>query len=117
MEPEPRVNMGEIGAFLGNTGSPGNGVSREDTGVPPALHEVGGPPIRLPAKRLRPKDGHSQGSRRSAADGTNPLRPAPQLSSGAITRLTMAITLIRMFIEGPEVSLNGSPTVSPTTVA
>ena len=40
-----------------------------------------------------------------------------QVSSGAITRLTMAITLIRMFIEGPEVSLNGSPTVSPTTTA
>ena len=39
------------------------------------------------------------------------------MSSGAITRLTMAITLIRMFIEGPEVSLKGSPTVSPTTTA
>ena len=45
------------------------------------------------------------------------LRPTSQLSSGASTRLTMAITLIRMFIEGPDVSLNGSPTVSPTTVA
>ena len=29
----------------------------------------------------------------------------------------MAITLIKIFIDGPEVSLNGSPTVSPTTVA
>ena len=29
----------------------------------------------------------------------------------------MVITLIRMFIAGPEVSLNGSPTVSPTTAA
>ena len=38
-------------------------------------------------------------------------------SSGAITRLTIAITLMRMFIEGPDVSLKGSPTVSPTTVA
>jgi len=37
--------------------------------------------------------------------------------SGAITKLTIAITLIKMFIAGPEVSLNGSPTVSPTTVA
>jgi hypothetical protein len=35
----------------------------------------------------------------------------------ANTRLTIVITLIRMFIEGPEVSLNGSPTVSPTTAA
>ena len=39
------------------------------------------------------------------------------LKSGAITKLTIAITLIRIFIDGPEVSLNGSPTVSPTTVA
>lgn len=38
-------------------------------------------------------------------------------SSGAITRLTIAMTLMRMFMEGPEVSLNGSPTVSPTTAA
>ena len=51
------------------------------------------------------------------ADGTSPFRPPPQLNNGAITRLTMAITLIRMFIEGPDVSLKGSPTVSPTTVA
>ena len=29
----------------------------------------------------------------------------------------MAITLMRMFMLGPEVSLKGSPTVSPTTVA
>ena len=38
-------------------------------------------------------------------------------SNGAITRLTIAMTLIRMFIDGPEVSLKGSPTVSPTTAA
>ena len=35
----------------------------------------------------------------------------------AITILTIDISLIRMFNEGPDVSLNGSPTVSPTTVA
>ena len=39
------------------------------------------------------------------------------VNSGAITRLTIAITLIKIFIEGPDVSLNGSPTVSPTTTA
>ena len=39
------------------------------------------------------------------------------LNSGAMTRLTIAITLIKIFIDGPEVSLNGSPTVSPTTAA
>ena len=36
---------------------------------------------------------------------------------GAITRLTIAITFIRIFIAGPDVSFIGSPTVSPTTAA
>ena len=40
-----------------------------------------------------------------------------QTKAPAKTRLTIVITLIRMFIAGPEVSLNGSPTVSPTTAA
>ena len=35
----------------------------------------------------------------------------------AITIATMLINLIKMFKLGPDVSLNGSPTVSPTTVA
>jgi len=39
------------------------------------------------------------------------------LINGAITRETTAINLIRMFSDGPDVSLNGSPTVSPTTAA
>lgn len=30
---------------------------------------------------------------------------------------TIVITLMRMFMEGPAVSLKGSPTVSPTTAA
>src|SRR5215213_5302434 len=38
-------------------------------------------------------------------------------SNGAITSATTDINLMRMFIDGPEVSLKGSPTVSPTTVA
>merc|ERR1719469_262020 len=37
--------------------------------------------------------------------------------NGAINRETMLINLIRMFNEGPEVSLKGSPTVSPITHA
>ena len=37
--------------------------------------------------------------------------------SPAITILTILISLIRMLSDGPDVSLNGSPTVSPTTVA
>lgn len=37
--------------------------------------------------------------------------------SPAKTTETIDINLIRMFSEGPDVSLNGSPTVSPTTAA
>src|SRR5660397_299043 len=37
--------------------------------------------------------------------------------SGAKTSATTLISLIRIFMDGPEVSLNGSPTVSPTTAA
>ena len=36
---------------------------------------------------------------------------------GAITSETIDISLMRIFIEGPEVSLKGSPTVSPVTDA
>ena len=39
------------------------------------------------------------------------------VKNGASTNATTAINLIKIFSEGPEVSLNGSPTVSPTTVA
>lgn len=35
----------------------------------------------------------------------------------AITIETMLMSFIRIFKLGPDVSLNGSPTVSPTTVA
>ena len=35
----------------------------------------------------------------------------------AITMLTIDMSLMRMLRLGPEVSLKGSPTVSPTTVA
>lgn len=38
-------------------------------------------------------------------------------SIGAMIRETMHISLIRMLMEGPAVSLNGSPTVSPMTAA
>jgi hypothetical protein len=37
--------------------------------------------------------------------------------NGAITSAITAINLIKIFNEGPDVSLNGSPTVSPTTAA
>src|SRR5690606_16672214 len=43
--------------------------------------------------------------------------PSSNASSGAMTRATTDISLRRIFSEGPEVSLKGSPTVSPTTAA
>ena len=36
---------------------------------------------------------------------------------GAMTRETIDISLMRMFMDGPDVSLKGSPTVSPVTEA
>ncbi len=45
----------------------------------------------------------------------SPYRKA--IVNPAMTMLTMDISLMRMFSDGPEVSLNGSPTVSPTMVA
>ena len=39
------------------------------------------------------------------------------LINGAITRATTAMSFINMLRDGPEVSLKGSPTVSPITDA
>ena len=39
------------------------------------------------------------------------------MNMGANTSATMVINFIRMFRDGPEVSLKGSPTVSPLTAA
>ena len=41
----------------------------------------------------------------------------PHTSSGAMTSETTDMSLMRMFMDGPEVSFSGSPTVSPTTAA
>src|SRR5690349_7916188 len=41
--------------------------------------------------------------------------PLPKI--GAITNPIKQVNLIKIFIDGPEVSLNGSPTVSPVTAA
>ena len=43
--------------------------------------------------------------------------PPIDRNNGANTSDTIVINLIRIFMDGPEVSLNGSPTVSPTTAA
>src|SRR3970282_2528180 len=44
-------------------------------------------------------------------------RARAQMSSGARTRVIVDRSFTRMWREGPAVSLNGSPTVSPTTAA
>jgi len=44
-------------------------------------------------------------------------RPPWVAKKGANTRDSTAISLIRMFNDGPDVSLRGSPTVSPITAA
>jgi len=64
----------------------------------------------------------NQNKKRASFDALPFMKQSVKLTfrvykSGAITRATMLINLMRMFIEGPEVSLNGSPTVSPTTAA
>ena len=43
--------------------------------------------------------------------------PPIDKNNGANTSETIVISLIRILIDGPDVSLNGSPTVSPTIVA
>src|SRR5712692_4290731 len=48
---------------------------------------------------------------------STPVTRVAHASSGAITSATTDISLMRMFIAGPAVSLKGSPTVSPTTAA
>src|SRR6218665_559629 len=52
----------------------------------------------------------------SQCDLAAAVPPIPRMY-GAMTRDTIDINLIRMFIDGPDVSLNGSPTVSPVTDA
>src|SRR5690606_39137633 len=62
--------------------------------------------------RRRPAD---ETSRDGCGMGIDQKLNQPEPKEEANTRLTMLISLIRMFSDGPLVSLNGSPTVSPTT--
>lgn len=48
---------------------------------------------------------------------THLLACQPRATTGAISSATTLITLIKIDTPGPEVSLKGSPTVSPTTAA
>jgi hypothetical protein len=71
-------------------------------------HVVSEPPSGLAAPRL-PQGPGEQGLVRRRLDH------APNM--GAKTSEITAISLMRMLMEGPTVSLRGSPTVSPTTAA
>src|SRR4030067_1855564 len=72
-------------------------------------------PIKIPSKKQR---GTPEGPP-FAGHGRTDFKSVPfyQIKSGAITRETMYISLINIFMAGPDVSLHGSPTVSPTTAA
>ena len=60
------------------------------------------------------KQGRQSATPASFSDYSNP----PMFTNkGANTTATIVINLIKILIDGPEVSLNGSPTVSPTTAA
>src|SRR5690606_31981360 len=55
---------------------------------------------------------------RHLEEGRASKRPrTDQAMMGAMTSATMLISLMRMLSAGPEVSLKGSPTVSPMTAA
>src|SRR5690606_13668670 len=56
-------------------------------------------------------------NRLSRRYGLGPYCRRPEPKMGANTRATTAISLMRMFRDGPAVSFRGSPTVSPTTAA
>src|SRR5687768_2439027 len=71
-----------------------------------------------PAARLqsaRPTTGQEPLGRRDV--GAEGFDSGPQMKSGASTSVIVLRSLIRTCSEGPAVSLNGSPTVSPTTAA
>lgn len=54
---------------------------------------------------------------KKATSQINYNTPPIDRNNGANTNDTIVINLIRIFMDGPDVSLNGSPTVSPTTAA
>ena len=76
------------------------------------------PPPPAPPKNTTAAEGRStavgRGSEEPRADADYPPTVA---TKGAMSRDTTLMTLMRIATPGPEVSLNGSPTVSPTTAA
>src|SRR5690606_16956365 len=65
--------------------------------------------------QIRPRRGGEGAARGAPARASD--QPAAPLNSGTASTAAIDISLMRMLIDGPAVSLNGSPTVSPITVA
>src|SRR5690606_7796628 len=110
-------------ARQGRSRSPGRNHTRAGTVGPGRSHRTGPGPsaragdiVQVGSQQAGPETSAragdiGRGLRRTA----QPNSPAP--NSGANTSATMDISLIKMLSDGPDVSLNGSPTVSPTTAA
>src|SRR5262245_48169322 len=117
--PEPPLS----GADSGPTGA--NGPARTSRRVPARAGPLGPAwlPQGLPAG-WPIRGGSPAADRPWRPAGPHPGCPRPErrggagyVNSGDASSDAMLISLIRMLIEGPAVSLNGSPTVSPTTAA
>ena len=76
-------------------------------------------PYSLYAWQVAQAAAHSSSAAGSTIDGRRALSPLGVWAwkKGANTRDSTAMSLMRMLREGPEVSLSGSPTVSPMTAA
>ena len=74
------------------------------------------PPVFLAASRISIKTANFQAENRLFYE-ISYSNPPIAINNGANTSDTTVISLIRILMDGPDVSLNGSPTVSPVTVA
>ena len=74
------------------------------------------PPVFLAASRISIKTANFQAENRLFYE-ISYSNPPIAINNGANTSDTTVISLIRILMDGPDVSLNGSPTVSPTTAA
>ena len=81
-------------------------------------HYIDMPPS-LQAWQIAQAAAHSKSAAGSTIDGRRMFSPLGVWAwkKGANTRDSTAMSLMRMLREGPEVSLSGSPTVSPMTAA
>src|SRR5688572_31501883 len=104
--------------LLGSLGRNGDHPADGPPSQPPTFTGGGsGWPRCKAVDEALPRRGESHAAGRTRRPTRQVGRPQPPTNQGARTSATTLMSFIRMFIEGPEVSLNGSPTVSPTTAA